>query len=788
MVKKSIIFEEKELLGLLGEIITEQNYEDDFDKTMSYKDYLKKYNLKDNEFIKKRYTELVGKTDTKVSVVKPKFGSCYELVESPGTVWSVNDGKGNYVLEQDDELSGWDTGEETFEIKFKVRPLKNTSPLVQEYGEPAGGMLKMVIKQNDRTPDIGWEVNTSSRKEAAQGTSKSNYEVFLPKDEDVTITLKIPSNPMTWHEKAEAGEGVYNWPRFYGKGESDSVVVTANIDFYVTRTYSGRNTSKPITDTCQAHLYVYSEFTLGSLGEVIQKSFIESSPWDTDGQKDWDKSAWNPKNWDKHLIIDLIAIAALIIAGFFSGGTGWVAAAAWGLSMGTYVSLTAYNALLYYQEGNMEMAGIHLLFEALPYVKFTKRLAGLSAKAYNATLKKAFTAIKNMTGFTLKSNKNALKILKGSPLAADMVKALAKYGDDAIKHLDDVLKKGAKTSDITDDVAKEFLQTLTKEAPDLAKLIKKAPGGGIQLSKQIIAEQTRTFMSRMAKTLSAGGNMIGDALILATLYDTDMLWEPFQKFALGVKDEDIKSSGIPGIRDLQDWSLTKLNDYYDSWKPRDLVVLTKDENGKNYNWQNVRSLYIASITNPLVGRGECGTIPSERYTQLYKKYKFEPSKEERMDYDSKQELGSGGSYQGIPIEGSKMLGKSDVNIALKEDWLAGWRPEQNCHEYSFSFNTATEMKNRENLPAIEEDEVWYKNYMEEGLEKYYNETGGYLSLGGVEMTPEPTDKALNFVNKLDDESRACLIKTMDIYIDWVVIPEGDVDFETPSSPCIDNLK
>ena len=107
MVNKSIILTEKELLSLLGDVIAEQNYEDDV-KNMSYEDYLKKYDLKDNDFIRKRYNELVGEKDTKTKEEseESKFGSCYELVSNPTNTWTTGGPGGNYIMEADDELSG----------------------------------------------------------------------------------------------------------------------------------------------------------------------------------------------------------------------------------------------------------------------------------------------------------------------------------------------------------------------------------------------------------------------------------------------------------------------------------------------------------------------------------------------------------------------------------------------------------------------------------------------------------------------------------------------------------
>ena len=97
-------------------------------------------------------------------------------------------------------------------------------------------------------------------------------------------------------------------------------------------------------------------------------------------------------------------------------------------------------------------------------------------------------------------------------------------------------------------------------------------------------------------------------------------------------------------------------------------MTAKDEKGSHYNWPNTRALYILAVANPMIENNKCDTIPSERHTQLYEKYKYEPyseenpegySEEEKMKYDAKQMMKSAGDFQGVPIAASKMMYKSD---------------------------------------------------------------------------------------------------------------------------------
>ena len=93
-------------------------------KSMTYKEFLEKYNLKDIPAIRERYDELKGEESPKVVVMDEEtMGECYELIENPTNVDVTSDKVRNYVFEGD-EYSGWDTMEETLDIEFKTKPSK----------------------------------------------------------------------------------------------------------------------------------------------------------------------------------------------------------------------------------------------------------------------------------------------------------------------------------------------------------------------------------------------------------------------------------------------------------------------------------------------------------------------------------------------------------------------------------------------------------------------------------------------------------------------------------------
>jgi len=791
MVKKSIILTEKELLELLGEVIVEQ----EFDKTMSYEEYLKKYNLKDNDFVRNRYKELILKDDEKidVKVSTPDVGDCYTLIENPTNVDVTGpDPNMGYMFEVGEELSGWDTGEETLDIQFKMKPKK-------EFADGSPVFLKIVINQRpgqDRTPDIGWGVSTSNHGATGSG---SGYVIGPLKSEDeITITFKLPSNPITWHETERRKDGgvIYDWPRYAGSNNENNsrVYVGAQIELQIFKS-AGRKNPKAITKSelqnspCNVNIALRSSFEYGTFGKIVWEEFIEASPWDKSGDKDWDKSGWNPKNWDKHIWLDIFAIAALIIAGAFSGGAGWVAAAAYYGGMGVYAGLTLVNAALYYQEGNTTMAGFHLLMEALPYMKVTKRLSQLPRALASKTINEAFQAITKVTSLAgVRGNKTAIQILKQSEYTADMVKALAKYGDETLKTLRGTLKGKVKPSDITDEAAENFMKAVRKESPELGARL------NLQNSKMIIAEQSRTFTKRLVQALSGGGNLVADAATLAFLYDANMIWEPFQALVLGRKGEDIKASGWPGLQDVMDFTAKEMLGRFKNMKPRDVVVFTKDENGRRYNWPMVRAMYIRAISNPRISQNSCSTIPAKRH-ELFKKYEYAPkTEEELLKYNAKQDGNTAGIYQGIPIEASKLVGKSDVNLALKEDFLSGWRPEQKCDVQDFNLSKDKETEILRDAyndlnKGMSEAEVFYDRSLTEGLEKYKDLTGEYLLLGDVEFRPNPSKESLELLeNNFSYEMRVCLVNLMDYYLEWETLPDDD-DFQTPETlPCIKKLK
>jgi hypothetical protein len=121
-----------------------------------------------------------------------------------------------------------------------------------------------------------------------------------------------------------------------------------------------------------------------------------------------------------------------------------------------------------------------------------------------------------------------------------------------------------------------------------------------------------------------------------------------------------------------DFTAKEMLGRFKNMKPRDVVVFTKDENGRRYNWPMVRAMYIRAISNPRISQNSCSTIPAKRH-ELFKKYEYAPkTEEELLKYNAKQDGNTAGIYQGIPIEASKLVGKADVNLALKEVQRLNW--------------------------------------------------------------------------------------------------------------------
>ena len=73
--------------------------------------------------------------------------------------------------------------------------------------------------------------------------------------------------------------------------------------------------------------------------------------------------------------MDMIAFILFFIAGFFTEGLGWVAAARY-IAWGAYATVVGINAYDYIKQGKMKMAGIHILFEALMFTKPLKWFKG----------------------------------------------------------------------------------------------------------------------------------------------------------------------------------------------------------------------------------------------------------------------------------------------------------------------------------------------------------------------------------------------------------------------------
>ena len=861
MKKNTIILNEEELLELLSGVITEQEVNDDGYPSYKLKD-IKKIAIKDlpreyeikgyhtyspdgkcgcwnpktqktdpcicseeskKESEKRKKETKVKKEDEVKGIQTGQFTNCYNFETVPQGVNVTKYGNGNFKFSSDDEFSGWDVGEEYFDIEFELKPIEDNIISRERF-------ISIEVDQSEGKHDAHTLVQIEQGgkwKEWAQYSS--GWELGGGRATDnIKVKIKVPSSPSIWKGENQMGFSpyVWNWQRYAGYEGSfnsnekilgyDAIESTVNVTTNITFTMWTQGISMKddvpgnIYTSCSTDIKVDVDFTFGRFAKIVWRKIQLASVYDRNGKYVLEKSNWNPLNWDITTVIDVVSIIVLIFVpepGSTAFGVGRAA------MLFTYGGLVLTNAMIYYHRGNLKMAGFHLLLEMLPYVKLTKRIAAVvnaGGKAYAKLTNKALNSITKVSGKTLKSNKAALKILKDNPVAADMVRAIAKGGDDVIKKMTKDLSKKVDVSKITDEMADEFIEAVVKQVPDLAGAISKSS------AKIIIAQAKRTFASRMLKTFATMGNIVLDATLLIVLYDADMIWAPIQLMVLDRDQDELTSAGIAPI-----WGITKdatqaITDYFGVWRVKDLITTTKrGTTGVEYTWEPVRAAYVSAISNPKTQQGKCSTIPSTRW-DLYEKYKYEATGDgyeeeaksimaanplltleqasilaEKEDYNSSQVAGTAGDYMGVPFEAQKMIGQGDVNTALKADWLTGWRPEDKCHERDAESLEPSEddlekrYKNIEDNPELD-IKYNYNRFISAAATKYYDDCGEYLVLDGIELKETPTKEVLAWLLSLSEELRECVYNVADYYEKFDSIPDQDV-FVNPEpltvAPC-----
>ena len=883
MKKNTLLLNEKELLDLLGGIINEQgpnnagypSYKLKDIKNIPTKDLPREYEIKSystyspdgkcqcwnpktqkteacicSELMKKDIRpDKVDKVeeDEVQGIQTGQFTNCYNFETVPQGVNVKSSGNDDWTFSSDDEYTGWDMGSDYFDINFVLQPTKS----FKEGGSATELWLSVEVdkEEHDAYTGVSVKANPDAKNPMNYNEDKDHFghDGFqggwgwgwnndwemgpIAKSWNLDVTIQVPSSPGLWQKENEYGYSpyVWNWQRYAGRAGSfntnqkilgyDSVESTNRVQSWITFTVTGkgwRGGEERYFSVCKAKIHVDVTFTFGRFAKIVWRKIQLASVYDRQGKYVVEKSNWNPLNWSLTTVIDIVSIIVLIFVPE-PGST------AFGLSRAamlfSYGGLILTNAMIYYHQGNLKMAGFHLLLEMLPYVKLTKRIAALvsaGGKAYAKISGKALTSITKVSGKTLKSNKAALKILKDNPVAADMVRAIAKGGDDAIKQMEKNLSKKIDVSKITNKEADDFIKAVVKQVPDLAGAISRAS------SKIMIAQAKRTFSSRMLKTFATIGNIALDATVLITLYDADMIWAPIQLMVLDVDHDDLTSAGIAPL-----WSVTKegteaILTYFGAWRVKDIISTTKrGDTGIEYTWPPVRAAYAASIANPNTKNGGCSTIPKERYG-LYEKYKYEATGDdyktgtgydsftksimdanplltleeasimaEKEDYNSGQVAGTAGDFMGVPFAAQELIYKGDVNSALKVDWLGGWRPEDKCHELDAESVQPSEEDLEKRYKSIEENpevdiKFNYKRFISDAAKKFYEDCGEYLVIDGIELKQDPSQEALDWLLSLPQELRECIYNVAEYYEKFDSIPDQDV-FVNPEpltvAPC-----
>lgn len=739
-----------------------------------------------------------------------------------------------------EELSTWDTGDEYFNVAIKLTPSDYVKVLKENGLLDEDEKMKITIKSfapyyAGGTNSLRWWIRSKKGGKTKgwscyiPGCTSGNgvkEEKTLEADDDetvITLTWSINVDPAYWYNTSEEGEhgGTYNWA--IGATAYKSAVATSDLSsFYlpVSSWHGGTKRFSNLGDESGLIKYNWAttidfqignqvgyakvmldvDLKMGTMGMIVQKEFVKQTPFDQRGNRPYSKSAWNPKNWSFNTKLDALAFILFFIAGFFTEGIGWVAAARY-LTWGAYATVVGINAYDYIKQGKMKMAGIHILFEALMFTKPLKWFKGgvewlKTTKGVTWAGTKINNALKYIKAgvgkTTVESAKPTLELLKSNPGARRMIRMLAEGGESTLKTLKANLKRAGSYKDVTKEMAEEFIKVVTKANPEFAGKI------SIIQARKIIAQGSKRTQTRLVQSLVAIPEMIVSSVILITLYDINMIWYPFQVYVMGLDPKDYKPIEFTPLADLHLYSHEKILKAFGWWRVKDLITTTKMPNSAfEYDWDMVRASYVASLASAHVKAGNCPTIPRERHT-LYTANIYEPaSEEEVMKWTAKQDLGTAGKYQGVPIEAKNLIGREDVNIKLKEDWLGGWRPEHNCQVVDVQdiIDISDEEIKKENLKTLPDpqgdteknDDDW-NTYIKEGAKKYALLNGGNcleIEVGDKAyfLCERPVKETLKWYNTLPADIKSCLNSLMSSFEAYDSIQKDDetfIDWEPPT--------
>jgi hypothetical protein len=277
-------------------------------------------------------------------------------------------------------------------------------------------------------------------------------------------------------------------------------------------------------------VHFYIKYNLGIQGEMQRELWLEEQPYDKYGNWEWEKSEINWKNWSLHTWLEVGAVAILIVGAAFTGGaTLWLGAA--------YIAINTANALIYFAEGNYGMGGLILLFDFIPGGHLAKGLGVIfkSATAPAKAITRMTQATKILYSGGFKKFNIVLKQLGGKTDNLVIARALAETGDAGLKAMQKEVRN-IQARKITEKMGKEFIEELSKTSPKLAA--KLTP----EMAQEVLKQQ-RNRMARYYDNVINGGTLpivMGEAVVLLTLYDTNMVAQLLHEFLWNtpLKDRD----------------------------------------------------------------------------------------------------------------------------------------------------------------------------------------------------------------------------------------------------------
>ena len=534
------------------------------------------------------------------------------------------------------------------------------------------------------------------------------------------ITLYVNNDPAHWYENA--GDDYWeSWPYSGPEGTDDGWARFLNCVLQF-RFKMGEK----VIGTADVKLYL--KFWIGTSGqEYFVKQFYEMETMDPDGSYAWLESNFNPANWTWHGILDTIAITALIVAGFFTWGQSWWGVAAYGI----FIAAELINIYLYLDENDPYGAGLQALFLVIPLGLMSKYGLKGVIMAFPKIVPRSFNLVKGIRGGV--GVKQTLQLIKsGNKDMLKVLRALVESGQNGKQLFKDATKKMSGKTPTPADVA-DFRKLIAKNSDELDNIFKTMDDDVVT---KILKEQNEALLTTHMRIINSSnfGQIIKDAAIVLTFYDTNLIWN--------LVTLNFGEGAVTDLPTIGADAFVKVLSTFGPSGPCDIISYTKDvKTNRYYNCGNVQAAYSAVTSNVCVQEGKCDTIPVSD-----------------DDFGDRYNIGEREGYK-----------SKNFNLALRRDWVNGWRPDL-CQPDAECLSSQMGYDAKEERKQIAGDLLkgWYGDVFGPAAKTYEeNMDGAKLVIGGIVIEPgdDPSDELVEKIISIDPTTLGCIQKIAFWYIE-----------------------